>query len=92
MQQLLLYPSPFSGRVANEVSRVGLTSPPPDCSLALAATLPFQGRDKKAYALALGRADTAACQRFTFVSSSGTTSFGTFMKSMVTCAVMSAIE
>ena len=48
--------------------------------------------DDRYYAFALGLADTAACQRFTWVSSSGTLSFGTRMKSMVTKAVMSATE
>ena len=43
-------------------------------------------------ARALGRADTAACQRATLASSSGIASFAGFMKSTATSAVMSATE
>src|SRR5579862_1265475 len=44
------------------------------------------------YAAALGRADTAACQRFTLAAASGKASRAGFMKSTVTSAVMSATE
>src|SRR5262249_32041526 len=42
------------------------------------------------HTFALGRADTAACQRLRFASSSGTASFAGFMKSTETNPVMSA--
>ncbi len=42
------------------------------------------------HAAALGRAETSACQRLTFLSSSGTASFAGFMKSTATRPVMSA--
>src|ERR1700682_1148445 len=46
--------------------------------------------DRRSQAFALGRADTASCQRRTWTRSSGTTSFDTRMKSTATIAVMSA--
>ena len=42
--------------------------------------------------LALGRAETAACQRFTFASSRASRACAGFMKSTATSAVMSATE
>jgi hypothetical protein len=42
------------------------------------------------HAFALGRADTAACQRFTLLAPSGIVSRLGFMKSTATCIVMSA--
>src|SRR5665647_1206955 len=44
------------------------------------------------HALALGRDDTAACQRFTLAASSGIASRAGFMKSTVTRVVISATE
>src|SRR3954447_13108258 len=49
-------------------------------------------RQAHAQADALGRAETAACQRSRLVSSSGTASFAGFMKSTATRPVISAIE
>ena len=42
--------------------------------------------------VALGRADTAACQRFTLAAPSGIASLAGFMKSTATSVVMSATE
>src|SRR6185503_20268323 len=49
-------------------------------------------RQAHAQADALGRAETAACQRLRLVNPSGTASFAGFMKSTATSPVISAIE
>src|SRR5665647_2077505 len=56
----------------------------------VAGHAPNQSSDH--HASALGRADMAACQRFTLAIPSGMASRAGFKKSTVTCAVMSATE
>src|ERR1700728_3944442 len=58
---------------------------------AVAVLNPFQNAGSASQAVALGRAETFACQRRTLANSSGSGSFGTFMKSTAVRAVISAM-
>ena len=102
-QVLNLPPDPKASPEPTMVSFIGLIS---ICALAKAGDPIIQicepvwsrfagerlGHTEYRHAFALGRADTAACQRFTLAKFSGIASLAGFMKSTATSVVMSATE